>query len=204
MPPKKTQKKKQVQNKRQRKAPKHNLNASTIQKKNQVPSQLQSQQVNVYTHRPYIRRAHNNTKSASSVIIKDSYQPRLPAYHPFNVNVPVTPPLQNPVNVYVNGQPLTHNTPAQNVLHNTGTAQNTTPQAAPSTPKKSDIPEYILRDMYTHGIVKTPSKYEAVAILNGMNKKRLLKYARDNHFTVDTNDGVAALRNTLRDQTMKR
>ena len=73
----------------------------------------------------------------------------------------------------------------------------------PSTPKMSEVPEYIFYDMYTHDKFKTPSKNEAAERLNNMTKKGLLKYARDNNFTGDSNDGVVALRKTLRAQTMK-
>ena len=50
----------------------------------------------------------------------DTFQPRIPYTHPF-VNAPVSlqnpTPLQNPVNVYMSGQPLTHNTTTPSALH---------------------------------------------------------------------------------------
>ena len=118
MPPKRTQKKKQL---RQRKP--HNRF-----------KQLQAQQVNVYTHRPYIRRTHRNTNSSSNVVVKDSFQSRLPLWHPFNVNVPMTPSLQIPVNVYVNGAALTHNTPPVSALATHISALPNTPHTPLATP----------------------------------------------------------------------
>ena len=78
------------------------------------------------------------TISTRSVV--DTYQPRLSSYHPF-VNAPVPPtPLQNPVNVYVNGA-LTNNTPDSGELaKETSLNQDTSPdtsQKQPSTPKNS-------------------------------------------------------------------
>ena len=103
------------------------------------------------------------------------FQQPLPPGHPF-----INAPVQVPQTV-----PLTTNTQAPSELQK---------DMNPLSPKNSDIPEYILHDIYTHNIFTTPSKHEAVARLNGMNnyKKGLLKCARDNNFTVDTNDRVVA------------
>ena len=70
----------------------------------------------------------------------DTYQPRLPIYHPF-VNAPVPPtPLQNPVNVYVNGD-LTKNTPNDGTLATHVRANTPAPvPPAPSTPISSSTP----------------------------------------------------------------
>ena len=116
--------------------------------------------LNVHIHKR-TRAPRNSVPKVSAqeatrrYVVNDSFQPRLPAYQPFNINVPYTPPLQsaitaaattaplqNPVNVYV-GTPLTHNTPTHNTLHNTGTAQSTvqsTPQTTPSTPTAHHTP----------------------------------------------------------------
>ena len=114
--------------------------------------------VNVHIHKNTRARSRNSAQSTSSYVVKDSFQPRLPMYHPFNINVPYTHPLQSaittastaplqqPVNVYV-GAPLTNNTPTQNTLHNTGTAQATaltTPSSptARHTPGSPQFPAY--------------------------------------------------------------
>ena len=111
--------------------------------------------VNVHIHKNTRARYRNSAQSTSSYVVKDSFQPRLPMYHPFNINAPYTHPLQNaittastaplqqPVNVYV-GAPLTNNTPTQNTLHNTGTAQSTTPSSptARHTPGSPQFPAY--------------------------------------------------------------
>ena len=70
----------------------------------------------------------------------DSYQPRLPIYHPF-VNAPVPPtPLQSPVIVYVNGS-LTNNTPDKGELAKENSQNQPSTQDTsfnqPSTPKNS-------------------------------------------------------------------
>ena len=79
------------------------------------------------------------TSTRSSV---DTYQPRLPLYHPF-VNAPVqSTPLQNPVNVYVNGA-LTHNTPDPSALASHVHAHTPSPAPpAPSTPVGSSTPVF--------------------------------------------------------------
>ena len=103
--------------------------------------------VNVHIHRA--KSSQRNTQQASKPIgtshslIMDTFQPRLPITHPF-VNVPVAlqnaAPLQSPVNVYVNGNPLTHNTSAPSALSTAATTMHTpVPQrsysfSAPSVP----------------------------------------------------------------------
>ena len=76
----------------------------------------------------------------STCLVVDTYQSRLPMYHPF-VNAPVLPtPLQNPVNVYVNGV-LTNNTPNAGALAAHVHAHTPSPvPPAPSTPIGSSTP----------------------------------------------------------------
>ena len=103
--------------------------------------QAQAQTVNVYTHANNQRRTNTQKQHAIPTrAIVDTYQPRLPLYHPF-VNAPVhPPPLQNPVNVYVNGA-LTNNTPDPGELVKETSQNHPSPPDTslnqPSTPKTS-------------------------------------------------------------------
>ena len=70
--------------------------------------------VNVHIHKPKRAPVINNPVKT---VVRDTFQPRLPMYHPF-VNAPVPPtPLQSPVNVHVHGAALTNNTPSTSALH---------------------------------------------------------------------------------------
>ena len=96
--------------------------------------------VNIHIHKSKRTKKpiqHMTTSTRSSV---DTYQPRLPLYHPF-VNAPVPPTLlQNPVNVHVNGA-LTHNTPNAGALAAHVHAHTPSPAPpAPSTPVGSSTP----------------------------------------------------------------
>ena len=58
--------------------------------------------VNVHIHKNTRARSRNNVpkvsaQSTSSYVVKDSFQPRLPMYHPFNINAPYTHPLQSAI-----------------------------------------------------------------------------------------------------------
>ena len=94
--------------------------------------------VNIHIHKDTKKPIqHMITSTRSSV---DTYQPRLPLYHPF-VNAPVPPtPLQNPVNVYMKGS-LTNNTPDPRALASHVHAHTPSPvPPAPSTPISSSTP----------------------------------------------------------------
>ena len=95
--------------------------------------------VNIHIHKSKRTKKPIQHMTRSSV---DTYQPRLPLYHPF-VNAPVPPtPLQNPVNVYVNGA-LTHNTPNAGALAAHVHAHTPSPAPpAPSTPVGSSTPVF--------------------------------------------------------------
>ena len=91
--------------------------------------------VNVHIHRAKSapRRTLDTTKhrTTSHSVVLDHFQPRLPITHPY-ANAPITAqnsiPLQNPVNVYFNSNPLNNNTPATSALHTH--IQSSTPTGA--------------------------------------------------------------------------
>ena len=73
--------------------------------------------VNVHIHKPKKAAIINNPVRTNTTAVRDTFQPRLPLYHPF-MNEPVPPaPLQSPVNVYINKDTLTQNTPSPSALH---------------------------------------------------------------------------------------
>ena len=96
--------------------------------------------VNIHIHKSKRTKKpiqHMTTLTRSSV---DTYQPRLPLYHPF-VNAPIPPTLlQNPVNVYMKGA-VTNNTPDPSALASHVHAHTPSPAPpAPSTPLGSSTP----------------------------------------------------------------
>ena len=93
--------------------------------------------VNIHFHKSKKTKTPTQQLTTSKHRQIDTYQPRLPIYHPF-VNAPVPPtPLQNPVNVYVNGD-LTKNKPDASAL--AAHVHATPSPPAPSTPVGSSTP----------------------------------------------------------------
>ena len=72
----------------------------------------------------------------------DTFQPRLPLAHPY-VNAPITAqnsvPLQNPVNVYFNSNPLNKNTPVTSALHTHINNGVQTPAPLRPSPKRPEL-----------------------------------------------------------------
>ena len=139
---------------------------------------------------PRSRRSTTQTKSARTSVHTPSvvyvpFQQPLPPGHPF-----INAPVQVPQTV-----PLTTNTQAPSELQK---------DMNPSTPKKSDVKEYVFNDLYHRTFFKTPSKEEAVARLRGMNKNGLRDYARNNGFTIDKSMRINDLRAILVEQTMNK
>ena len=144
----------------------------------------------MYTHTVHTHNNPPRTTSARTSIRTPSvayvpFQQPLPPGHPF-INAPVQVPQT---------LPLTMNTQGPSELQK---------DMNPSTPKKSDVKEYVFNYLYHRTFFKTTSTEEAVARLRGMNKNGLRDYARNNGFTIDKSMRINDLRAILVEQTMNK
>ena len=118
--------------------------------------------VNVHIHKNTRTPVVKNPVKTFNSVVKDTFQPRLPIYQPF-VNAPFTQaPLQTPVNLYINGNTLTKNTPLPSALHSHIQSAQSVAQTPVSTYDFTPVHNPIFSPDPSTPIKTTPEKPESV------------------------------------------